>query len=201
MTDCIEPNACKYDQIINAAVEEFQEKGFSAARMDCVSARAGVSKRTVYKYFKSKEKLFRSIIDALAERFADVSDIRYRQGRPIRDQLTDLAWAEGRLLMSRDVMAMARMIIGETLRNPELAEAAQNKIDKTSVFVAMLREASEDGALSVDNPEDAAVEFIGLIKSRAFWPVIFGAPLVSEAQMRDIVENSVEMMLCRYGPR
>lgn len=201
MSNCIEPNACKYDQIINAAVAEFQEKGFSAARMNDVSLRAGVSKRTVYKYFESKEKLFQSIIDALADRFAGVLDIRYQKGRPIRDQLIDLAWAEGQLLISAEVMAMARMIISETMRNPELAEAAQGKIDKTSVFISMLKEASANGELSIESPEEAAVEFIGLIKSKAFWPVIFGAPLATEEQMSRIVESSVDMMLCRYRRR
>ncbi len=167
--------------------------------MDRVSARAEVSKRTVYKYFESKDKLFRSIIDVLSERFAGLRDISYDPNRAIRDQLIDLAWAEGRLLISRDVMAMARMIVSETLRNPELAEAAQGKIDKTSVFAKMLREATVDSQLNVANPEDAAVEFIALIKAKAFWPVIFGAPLATKAQMENYVENSVDMMMCRYG--
>ncbi|MCV3273853.1 TetR/AcrR family transcriptional regulator [Roseobacter sinensis] len=199
MTDCSAPPASKYDLIFRAAVEEFQENGFADARMDRVSARAEVSKRTVYKYFESKENLFRSIIDAFAARFSGVQDIRYDPARPLREQLVELAWAEGRLLIAADVIAMARMIISETLRNPELAEEANSKIDKTGVFAAMLRAASEDGKMSISDPEDAAVEFIGLIKSKAFWPVIFGAPVVTAAQMDKIVETSVDMMMSRYG--
>ncbi|MEX0316741.1 MAG: TetR/AcrR family transcriptional regulator [Ruegeria sp.] len=199
MYECSGPNASKYAQIIDAAVEEFQEKGFSAASMDRVSARAEVSKRTVYKYFESKEKLFRSIVSVLAERFADMRHIRYEPDRDIREQLIELGWAEGRLLISPEVMAMARMIISETLRNPDLAEAAQGKIDKTGAFIDMLRAASEDGQLNVPDPEEAAQEFIALLKAKAFWPYIFGSALVSEEQMQKIVESSVEMMMCRYG--
>ena len=180
-------------------MEEFQEKGFSAASMDRVSARAGVSKRTVYKYFESKEKLFRSIVGVLSERFTDMLDIRYDPNRAIRGQLVDLAWAEGRLLISRDVMAMARMIISEILRNPELAEAAQGKMDKTAAFAEMLRAATVHGQLNVADPEEAAVEFVGLIKAKAFWPVIFGADLVTEDQMARVVDDSVDMIMCRYG--
>lgn len=199
MTECSEPSASKYQQILRAAVEEFQENGFADARMDRVSARAEVSKRTVYKYFESKDKLFRSIVDVFAARFSEVQDIRYDPSRPLRDQLVELAWAEGRLLIAPDVIAMARMIISETLRNPELAEEANNKIDKTGVFAAMLRDATRDGTLATPDPEVAAVEFIGLIKSKAFWPVIFGAPVATADQMDQIVESSVEMMLSRYG--
>ncbi|MEM9638070.1 MAG: helix-turn-helix domain-containing protein, partial [Pseudomonadota bacterium] len=39
----------KRAQIIEAAVQEFQDNGFAAASMDVISARAGVSKRTLYK--------------------------------------------------------------------------------------------------------------------------------------------------------
>ena len=173
--------------------------GYSSASMDRISARAEVSKRTLYKYFKSKENLFRSIVQVLSDRFADALDVKYQPDRDIREQLLDLAWAEGRLLISPDVMAMARMIISETLRNPELAEAAQGKIDSKPVFVAMLSDADNDGQLKVGDAEVAASEFIGLLKAKSFWPVIFGAPIVSETEMARIVESTVEMMMCRYG--
>jgi len=199
MNECSAPNASKHAQIIEAAVAEFQEKGFAAASMDRISTRAEVSKRTLYKYFESKENLFRSIVIELSNRFADVLECRYEKGRGIRAQLTDLAWAEGRNLMSPDVMAMARMVISETLRNPELAAEAQGKLDKTPTFINMLRDAAEDGQLRVDDPERAGQEFIGLIKSRAFWPMIFSGSVLGEAEMTDVLENSVEMMLRRYG--
>ncbi|MBO9444593.1 TetR/AcrR family transcriptional regulator [Ruegeria sp. R14_0] len=199
MNECTTPNASKRAQIIEAAVAEFQEKGFAAASMDRISARAEVSKRTLYKYFESKENLFRSIVIELSDRFASVRDIRYEKGRDIRVQLTDLAWAEGRILMLPEVMAMARMVISETLRNPVLAAAAQGKLDKTAIFVQMLKDAAEDGQLRIDDPESAGQEFIGLIKAKAFWPMIFTGSVLTEAEMTATIENSVEMILSRYG--
>ncbi len=58
----------KHAAIIEAAVAEFDAQGFEATSMDCVAARAGVSKRTVYNHFASKEALFRQIRDALVRR-------------------------------------------------------------------------------------------------------------------------------------
>ena len=186
-------------QIIEAAVAEFQDKGFAAASMDRISAAAEVSKRTVYKHFESKENLFRSIVTVLSDRIADSLNIQYRQGVPIRDQLTDLAWAEGRLLISPDVMAMARMIVSETLRNPELAAETQGKIDSTSAITEMMRAATEDGQLQMSDPDAAAEEFLALIKAKAFWPVLFGADIVTETEMANIVDSCVTMILSRYG--
>ncbi|KUJ82197.1 TetR/AcrR family transcriptional regulator [Ruegeria profundi] len=199
MTVCSAPNASKYAQIIEAAVAEFQDKGFAAASMDRISARAEVSKRTLYKYFESKENLFQSIVVELSSRFAEVVEIRYEKGRDIREQLTALAWAEGRILMMPEVIAMARMVISETLRSPALAAEAQSKLDKTAAFIGMLRDAAEDGQLRIDDPEQAGHEFIGLIKARAFWPLLFTGAVLSEAEMAETIESSVEMMISRYG--
>lgn len=199
MTECSAPNATKYAQIIEAAVAEFQDKGFAAASMDRISAQAEVSKRTLYKYFESKENLFRSIVIELSSRFAEVVEIRYKKGRDIREQLTELAWAEGRILMMPDVMAMSRMVISETLRSPALAAEATSKLDKTAAFIGMMRDAAEDGQLRIDDPEQAGREFIGLIKARAFWPLLFTGSVLSEAEMAETIESSVEMMISRYA--
>ncbi|WP_171167507.1 TetR/AcrR family transcriptional regulator [Ruegeria sp. HKCCA0370] len=199
MNECSAQNASKRAQIIEAAVAEFQEKGFAAASMDRISAKAEVSKRTLYKYFESKENLFRSIVVELSSRFAEVLEIRYEKGRDIRTQLTELAWAEGRILMRPDVIAMARMVISETLRNPTLAAEAQGKLDKTATFIAMLKDAAEDGQLRIDDPERAGREFIGLIKARAFWPLLFTGGVLSEAEMTETIESSVQMVMSRYG--
>ncbi|WP_299894346.1 TetR/AcrR family transcriptional regulator [uncultured Ruegeria sp.] len=199
MNECSAQNASKRAQIIEAAVAEFQEKGYAAASMDRISARAEVSKRTLYKYFESKENLFRSIVVELSSRFAEVLEIRYEKGRGIRTQLTELAWAEGRILMRPDVIAMARMVISETLRNPTLAAEAQGKLDKTATFIAMLKDAAEDGQLRIDDPERAGREFIGLIKARAFWPLLFTGGALSEPEMKETIESSVQMVMSRYG--
>lgn len=38
--------------ILNAALDEFEAKGFSAALVEDIAHRAGVSKGTIYGYFK-----------------------------------------------------------------------------------------------------------------------------------------------------
>ena len=198
MTQC-RPNGAKYTDIIDAAVAEFQDKGFAAASMDRVSARAGVSKRTVYKYFESKEKLFKAIIDEVSEKLADIGEIAFEKSAPLRPQLIALGQAQGALMRSAEFMAMARMLTSETLRSPETAKAAQDRIDKTSAIAAMIADAARDGRLEVADPQEVAHEFLGLIKAKAFWPVIFGGAMVSPEDMQRIVEGSVDMILSRYA--
>jgi AcrR family transcriptional regulator len=50
-------------EIVAAALETFVERGYAAAKLEDVARRAGVSKGTVYLYFRDKEDLFRSVVD------------------------------------------------------------------------------------------------------------------------------------------
>ena len=50
-------------ELIRAAQDVFVVKGFAAARLEDVAARAGVSKGMVYLYFESKETLFKAVIE------------------------------------------------------------------------------------------------------------------------------------------
>jgi AcrR family transcriptional regulator len=56
------------DQIMNAAEEIFSKKGFSDARMDDIAEETGLSKGTLYLYFKSKDDLIVAILDRLFQR-------------------------------------------------------------------------------------------------------------------------------------
>jgi AcrR family transcriptional regulator len=49
-------------QILDAALEVFAARGVSAARLEDIGKRAGVSKATIYLYFPNKEELFREVI-------------------------------------------------------------------------------------------------------------------------------------------
>ena len=49
-------------ELLDAALELFVEKGFDATRSEEVAARAGVSKGTLYLYYPSKEELLKAVI-------------------------------------------------------------------------------------------------------------------------------------------
>jgi AcrR family transcriptional regulator len=51
-------------EVVDAAIEVFAEKGFSAAKLDDIARRAGISKPTLYLYFDTKEEIFRAVARA-----------------------------------------------------------------------------------------------------------------------------------------
>ncbi|WP_158290218.1 TetR/AcrR family transcriptional regulator [Ramlibacter sp. WS9] len=52
----------RYGELMRAALAEFVERGFTASRAEDVAERAGVSKGTLYLYFRSKEDLFKAVV-------------------------------------------------------------------------------------------------------------------------------------------
>ena len=54
-------------KIIQAAIDEFAEKGFNGGRVGNIAKRAGVSQALIYYNFKSKEALLDEIIEELLE--------------------------------------------------------------------------------------------------------------------------------------
>ena len=54
--------------MLEAAIAEFQACGYQSASMDAIAAAAGVSKRTLYNHFSSKEALFRALAAEMGER-------------------------------------------------------------------------------------------------------------------------------------
>jgi AcrR family transcriptional regulator len=48
--------------IIEAALDEFVARGFTATRLDDIAKRAGVAKGTIYLHFKDKESMFEELI-------------------------------------------------------------------------------------------------------------------------------------------
>lgn len=55
--------------ILRAASEEFADKGFAASKTSDIAAKAGVPKPNVYYYFKSKENLYREVLESIMSLF------------------------------------------------------------------------------------------------------------------------------------
>jgi AcrR family transcriptional regulator len=52
-------------EIVDAALASFVERGYAATRLEDVARRAGISKGTLYLYFRDKEDLFRAVVDRM----------------------------------------------------------------------------------------------------------------------------------------
>lgn len=110
-------------EILDAGFREFAEKGFDAARLENVAARAGVAKGTVYLYYNSKEALFEA---AVRSRILPVLDRAMRlvdhYPGPTRTLLRLMFKMMYRRIADEDVRTLMRIMIAEGGRFPALSE-------------------------------------------------------------------------------
>ena len=187
--------------IIDAAVAEFRQSGFAATSMDKVAASAGVSKRTVYNHFPSKEALFAQILEQLWERSIEGLDLAYRKDRPLRAQLLELLEQKLELLRDENYSDLARVAIAAGLHAPELAQELVARMgNREEGLTTWIRAAAADGRLNTGDPLFAAMQMHALVKGFAFWPQIaLGQPPLTLAQQKKAAESAVDMFLAYYA--
>jgi len=108
--------------IIEAALDEFIARGFTATRLDDVAKRAGVAKGTIYLHFKDKESMFEELI-----RTALVPMIGRLQAPPpiggsVRDAIEGFAENFIREVASTRRADIVRLIVAEGPRFPAVAD-------------------------------------------------------------------------------
>jgi TetR/AcrR family transcriptional regulator of autoinduction and epiphytic fitness len=187
--------------ILDAAVAEFRQSGYEATSMDRVAASAGVSKRTVYNHFPSKEALFAQILLQLSERISEGLDLAYRRDRPLRTQLLQLVAQKLRLLHDPHFADLARVAIAAGIHSPERAQEMVARMgDREEGLTIWIRAAAADGRLKIDDPLFASMQLQGLVKGFAFWPQIaLGQPPLTPAQQEQVAASSVDMFLACYA--
>ena len=73
--------------ILDGAVDVFISMGYELASMDKIAETAGVSKRTVYNHFGSKENLFQAIVDDFLAKRQSLKTITYNSEESLKKQL------------------------------------------------------------------------------------------------------------------
>ncbi|MCD9007064.1 TetR/AcrR family transcriptional regulator [Luteimonas sp. XNQY3] len=191
----------KHAAILEAAVAEFRAAGFEATTMDRIAAAAGVSKRTVYNHFPSKDALFLRILEEMFARGVGGPDLAYRADRPLRAQLMELVDQKLRLLDDPHFVDLARVAIAAGLHSPELARQMLERLgDREEGITTWVRAAASDGRLKTDDPLFASHQLQSLVKGFAFWPQMsMGQPALDATHRRQVAEGAVDMFLARYG--
>ena len=186
--------------IIDAAMKEFQEKGFQHAGMDNIALNAKVSKRTVYNHFASKELLFEMIACEMIKLLCMFENIKFEKNQPVRDQLQRLAEEEIKLLQSKEVMAGSTVFIREALNNPSLVTSALQKLDQYEHPInTWFVDASEAGIIKSSHPEFVSEQFVAVIKGFCFWPqVVQCLPFPDSSKQKMVIDAVVDMIIKQY---
>ncbi|MFT5874968.1 MAG: TetR/AcrR family transcriptional regulator of autoinduction and epiphytic fitness [Clostridium sp.] len=193
-------NQDKRESILAAAIEEFYTKGYEGSSMDTVSKEANVSKATVYNHFNNKEELFLAIATILKERFENSFDYIYSKETPLDIQLREIASKEMFFLNSEENIKLLRTVtIVMMQKNAIGLKILEMTKDECMLMTSKwFDDAKVDKKLTFKSSTFVSQQFIGMLKSFAFLPQIYGAPLLSEDEQNKVIDETVDMILKLY---
>jgi AcrR family transcriptional regulator len=118
----IEKSAARREAIVAAALSEFTERGYAAARLDDVAKRAGVAKGTIYLHFKDKEALFQHLVTTMLGPLVAQLEKLPDNDAPLRVVLQRLFALFTKELYGARRRDVLRLVMTEGPRFPQLAE-------------------------------------------------------------------------------
>ncbi|PEQ11886.1 hypothetical protein B2G71_13940 [Novosphingobium sp. PC22D] len=182
--------------LLSVAFDEFVEYGYAGASLTRIVERARMSKTTLYSRYASKEALFRAVV------FSQID--HEKPYRALHSDTNPRDLAEGLERFAIDMLdasfehrtqALNRVILGEVHRFPELAEAAEARMQRG---VERIRQFLEDSSRlegrRMENPGYVAEAFIHMIRGWYLNQLIAAKP-TSKAEIRAWARRAVRALV------
>lgn len=112
------PPAVRSQQILDAALAVFSERGYAAARMDDIALRSGLSKGGLYAHFASKDEVFEALLSQVlvAPKLGEPPAAALGDGALVDWLLDELDACFGR----PELRAVLRLLVAEAERVPAM---------------------------------------------------------------------------------
>ncbi|WP_326842616.1 TetR/AcrR family transcriptional regulator [Streptomyces sp. NBC_01558] len=185
------PRAVREQQMLDAAVRTFGQRGYRAASMDEIAELAGVSKPLVYLYLNSKEDLFTACIRREAKALTAAVRAGVRQGLPADRQLWEGLGAFFTHTAEHPdgwaVLHLQARTHGEPFAAEVSAMREELVLFVTELIVDAAREAHRDPSLPEREVAGLAEALVGAAESLAAWANV--TPGVSARQAATTLMN------------
>jgi AcrR family transcriptional regulator len=196
-----EDDNAKRRQVVEGARLVFLARGFDAASMGDIAKAAGVSKGTLYVYFKHKEELFAAIVQQECGNHAEGAFPLDNNDGDVEGVLTRIGTQLVTFMCRPEKASSLRIVIAIADRMPEIGKTfyetgpAYGIKRLTDYLEAQVRA----GTLAIDDCEVAAAQFIDACQSTLFKPVLFNfAPPPTPERIRHVVGTAVRAFLKVY---
>jgi AcrR family transcriptional regulator len=191
----------KTEAILDAADEVFLERGLGAS-LEEIARRAGVSKQTVYNRFGSKDDLLRMLVEQRREAITALLDQPDAHER-LEETLAGYARTLLALHQRPAHCSMLRLTIAAAAEQPETGrivfEAGPRAArERMAQFLAAETQA---GRLAVDDPQEAAEFFAGMVSGHLTLRGLLGVPRhFSETELDRRARSCARRFIRAYAP-
>jgi len=146
-------------QIITAAEDVFTKKGFAEARMDDIAEETGLSKGTLYNYFKSKDDLIIAILDRIFQRefrVFDETDFSNMNATETINIFVDTVAKDIKLMLR--LMPIAYEFLALAFRNKTVQKALKVYVNRyMNILVPIIENGIASGEFKEVDPKEVAI--------------------------------------------
>ena len=154
------------EQILAAARSVFGQRGFAEARMDDIADEAGISKGTLYLYFKSKQDIISGLLVATFEVFREGTTALLEDDRPVHDILLSYT-RQTAIYMQEDasISNIAYDYYAAAARQPEMKAFLRDYFrDYRTILTKILNKGIEQGEYTPFDTGEAATLLIAQLE-------------------------------------
>jgi len=185
-------------EIVAAALAVFAEKGFAAARLEEIAARAGVSKGALYLYFATKQDLFRAVVEqAIAPNMEVVRAMIAAHPGPFSELLRLVPERIATLLETLPVGGVLKMVIGEAGNFPELARVWHDRLvaHALGALCDAVAAAQARGEVKAGDPRTYALQLVSPLLISVIWRETFEPVGAAAFDVRAVARQHMQTML------
>jgi AcrR family transcriptional regulator len=158
-------------------LEVFADHGFAAATLDEVAHRAGVAKGSIYRYFSTKEELFRAVVrSAVVPNVEAVRDLADGLDGPFAELAPKLLTAAAAVLSRPLIARFVRLVIGESRNFPDVARIWRDEVVAPALgaVTCMIARAQARGEVRDGDPRLYAFSLVGPLFTALMFKEVFG---------------------------
>lgn len=191
----------KNNLILEATTEEFLSKGIDAASMHNIALKAEVSKRTLYKYYPSKEDLYFALIDSILDQVSDMHSFTYNKDQSLEELISSVIDAKIKLTLSESFLKVSKIIFGELLKGRSPSDQQLERMNQSeSLFINWIKQAQNDNLLTKElSPDEMANQFHSILKGKIYWPIILGFKSKDNLNLEEIKKNTLDFFVRSFS--
>lgn len=185
------------DEVLDAALALFVEKGFAATRVEDIASRAGLSKGAVYLYFPSKEAILEGLVKRAVRPIADnaLGFLENYAGDPRLVIGTVLKMIAGRIADPK-LIAIPRLLVREIVNFPDFAQMYRREVlDRVIPAVtALIASGVREGYFRPVDPELTLRSVVGPIIAHMLMAELFGIRPANGLEIERLIDNHLAIL-------
>lgn len=192
----------KQKKIIEIATVLFLEQGYRDTSLDQIVQHCGGSKQTLYRYFSSKEGLFKAVLAHNLESLEGVFSFPEHPDHPVDACLVHFGLGYVKRLCSNPVLGLFRIVSADFHQDADITDffLANGPENQHHHLASYLKSEGVTQQLTIPSANQACTHLLAMLKQNFFYLALLGKSLPDDEQLTLQIRQAVDAFIRIYHP-